>query len=227
MHPNTNHNSHSQMSESFLTAAFLSLSGGLQDAYTYICRGEVFANAQTGNIVLLSQNICAKNWTLTAHYLIPILAFASGIAAAVRIRQSYQNSRRIHWRQIVLLMEIFLLLLVGFLPSRLNFLANAMVSFSCAMQVQTFRTVNGYPFASTMCIGNIRGGMESLCTYRQTHNVRTLSKAFCYGGIIFLFAVGAGVGGCLLPVLGQYTIWVCCLMLGVSFLLMFVGVGDY
>ena len=41
-----------QMSESFLTAAFLSLSGGLQDAYTYIYRGHVFANAQTGNIVL-------------------------------------------------------------------------------------------------------------------------------------------------------------------------------
>ena len=43
-----------QMSESFLTAVFLSLSGGLQDAYTYLFRGKVFANAQTGNIVLLS-----------------------------------------------------------------------------------------------------------------------------------------------------------------------------
>ena len=39
-----------QMSESFLTAAFLSVSGGLQDMYTYISRGHVFANAQTGNI---------------------------------------------------------------------------------------------------------------------------------------------------------------------------------
>ena len=44
-----------QMSESFPTAAFLSISGGLQDAYTYVFRGKVFANAQTGNIVLLSQ----------------------------------------------------------------------------------------------------------------------------------------------------------------------------
>lgn len=49
-----------QMSESFLTAAFLSVSGGLQDMYTYISRGHVFANAQTGNIVLLSQHIFAK-----------------------------------------------------------------------------------------------------------------------------------------------------------------------
>ena len=47
-------NHHGQMSESLLTASFIILSGGLQDAYTYLCRGKVFANAQTGNIVLCS-----------------------------------------------------------------------------------------------------------------------------------------------------------------------------
>ena len=51
------HHPNRQMSESFLTAALLSISGGLQDVYTYIARGHVFANAQTGNIVLLSQTI--------------------------------------------------------------------------------------------------------------------------------------------------------------------------
>ena len=33
-----------QMSENFITAGFLTLSGGFQDAYTYCLRGEVFAN---------------------------------------------------------------------------------------------------------------------------------------------------------------------------------------
>ena len=65
-------------------------------------------------------------------------------------------------------MEMLLLLVVGFLPTACNLLANAMVSFACAMQVQTFRKVNGYAFASTMCIGNIRSGMESLCVYGKT-----------------------------------------------------------
>ena len=41
---------HGQMSEAFITALFLSVSGGLQDVYTYLYRGKVFANAQTGNI---------------------------------------------------------------------------------------------------------------------------------------------------------------------------------
>ena len=55
------------MSESFLTAVFLSLSGGLQDAYTYLFRGKVFANAQTGNIVLHSATLMDGNWERELH----------------------------------------------------------------------------------------------------------------------------------------------------------------
>ena len=70
------HKAHKQMSEAFLTAAFLSISGGLQDAYTYLARGNVFANAQTGNIVLLSQHIANGDLASTIHYLIPLSFFA-------------------------------------------------------------------------------------------------------------------------------------------------------
>lgn len=211
-----------QMSESFLTAAFLSLSGGLQDSYTYISRGNVFANAQTGNIVLLAQSVGERNWPSVIHYLVPLLSFALGVAAAELIRLFYQDARRIHWRQLVLVIEIILLLVVGILPGTRNLPANAMVSFSCAMQVQAFRKVNGYSFASTMCIGNIRSGVESLCGYFRTRNVQVLYKAVSYFGIIFLFASGAGLGGYLLPVLGIRTIWFSCILLSVSFCLMFI-----
>ena len=205
------------MSESFLTAAFLSISGGLQDAYTYICRGEVFANAQTGNIVLLSQSLVERKWSTVIHYLIPLGFFAMGIVVAEGIRQKYKNVQRIHWRQLVLLMEMLLLLVVGFLPTACDLLANAMVSFACAMQVQTFRKVNGYAFASTMCIGNIRSGMESLCVYGKTKDKEKLYKAGHYLGIIAMFAVGAAVGGHLILLLHERTIWVSCGLLFVGF----------
>ena len=45
-----------QMSEAFITSVFLAMSGGFQDAYTYFTRDEVFSNAQTGNVVLMSHN---------------------------------------------------------------------------------------------------------------------------------------------------------------------------
>ena len=150
-----------QMSEAFRTVMFLSASGGLQDAYTYIGRGKVFANAQTGNIVLMSQSLFDGDLSRFAHYFIPVLSFALGVAAAECIRLRWREARRVHWRQLVLLAEIVLLFVVGFFPAAWDMGANALVSFPCAMQVQAFRKVHGYPFASTMCIGNLRSGMDS------------------------------------------------------------------
>ena len=208
-----------QMSEAFLTVAFLSLSGGLQDAYTYIYRGHVFANAQTGNIVLLAQGILERDPQRILSYLMPLTFFAAGIAAAEWVRR---RESRFHWRQWVLLAEMLILLGVGFMPQSINPLANGLVSFACAMQVQAFRKVNGYGFASTMCIGNLRSGMESLCAYPVTHNPETLRKAAHYFGVIFLFATGAALGGFLLPKIAVKTIWVSCALLFVSFMLMFI-----
>lgn len=214
--------SHKQMSEAFVTAAFLSVSGGLQDAYTYISRGKVFANAQTGNIVLLSQHIFAGDFGSTLHYLIPVIFFALGVAAAELIRQKYQKAERIHWRQLVLILEILLLFLVGFLPDQFNLIANALVSFSCAMQVQAFRKVNSFAFASTMCIGNIRSGTDALCAFIRTRDKNTLRKSLCYWGIILLFAIGAGIGGYGITIFGMRTIWISCMLLLIGFLMMFI-----
>ena len=214
------------MSESFLTAAFLSISGGLQDAYTYICRGEVFANAQTGNIVLLSQSLVERKWSTVIHYLIPLGFFAMGIVVAEGIRQKYKNVQRIHWRQLVLLMEMLLLLVVGFLPTACNLLANAMVSFACAMQVQSFRKVNGFSYASTMCIGNLRSGTAALSFYLREKKPEQLRQAMYYFGIIVLFAIGAGIGGNLSANYGIHMIWVSCGLLIVSFLLMFLDIES-
>ena len=64
------------MSEAFCTAMFLSVSGGLQDVYTYLYRGKVFANAQTGNIVLCSVKLVEGDWSAVLHYLVPLCFFA-------------------------------------------------------------------------------------------------------------------------------------------------------
>jgi len=156
------------MSESAAVVAVLCISGGFQDAYTFNCRDGVFANAQTGNMVLMGQNFAMGNWQLGVRYLLPVLAFAVGIYAAEKIRRGFGQSRRIHWRQVVALSEAFLLFGVGFLPQETNMLANMLVSFVCAMQVQSFRKLNGNSYATTMCIGNLRTATELWCSYRST-----------------------------------------------------------
>ena len=209
------------MSESMLTAAFIILSGGLQDAYTYLCRGKVFANAQTGNIVLFSAYLFDGDWTHSRRYLVPVLSFMLGIFVAECIHRRFKHMERVHWRQLILLAEIVLLFLVGFLPQEGSTAANALVSFVCAMQVQTFRKVRGHAYASTMCIGNMKNGAEALCAYFHSGDKRILAKAGVYFGVILLFAVGAGIGGAVTAHIGERAIWVSCALLTVSFCIMF------
>ena len=197
-----------QTSESFRLSALLSFSGGLQDAYTYNVRGQIFANAQTGNVVLMSQSFMQGEWESALQYMLPLISFAAGIFITERIESRFKTGSRIHWRQIVLFIEIIMLIIVGFLPLSLNMPANIMVSFSCAMQVQTFRKVHGYGYASTMCIGNLRSGTESLSQYFRTREKKLLYKALHFFGIILIFAIGAGIGGILSIRLGLGTIWI-------------------
>ena len=70
---------------------------------------------------------------------------------------------KVHWRQLIILAEIVLLFLSASCRRVTTPFANALVSFVCAMQVQTFRKVRGHAYASTMCIGNMRSGTEALC----------------------------------------------------------------
>ena len=198
--------------ERLFPVALLTLSGGLQDTYTYLRRGKVFANAQTGNIVLLGQSLFDGDWTRAARYLLPVLAFALGVAAAEGLRV-----RLPHWQRRVLTGEILLLFLVGFIPHSLDQLANALVSFSCAMQVQAFRRVEGFAFASTMCIGNLRSGMESLCAFLRTGDRQERRKARLYFLVILLFALGAELGSLAVELLDLPAIWLSCALLAVGF----------
>lgn len=210
------------MSDTLRTAVFIILSGGFQDAYTYCCRDSVFANAQTGNIVLMSANLFKGEWASCVKYIIPVASFLTGIIVAEIIHAHFKRFEKIHWRQIVLLIEIILMFFVGFMPQRINSVANALVSFVCALQVQTFHKVRGHAYASTMCIGNMRSGAEALYAYFKSRDKAILYKALTYFAVILLFAVGAGVGSVVTAHMGEKSVWICCALLSISFIMMFV-----
>jgi len=211
-----------QMSESLPTVAFLTLSGGLQDAYTYFARGKVFANAQTGNIVLMAAHFSQGDPAGGMKYLIPVAAFALGVMAAEQTGAHFRTMRRLHWRQLVVAGEILILAAVSFLPESMNMTANALVSFVCAMQVQTFRKVLDSPCASTMCIGNLRSAMDHLSAFLRTGRREDLRECSIYFCVILLFALGAALGSFSIQLLGLGTILISCTLLSVSFLLMLI-----
>ncbi len=221
-HPMHRHRFRGQMSDTFRAAIFVTLSGGFQDAYTYICRGEVFANAQTGNIVLLSAALLQRDWATCLKYCIPLASFVFGTLLAEFIHFRFRNYQYLHWRQLVLAAEIFLLFCVCFLPHRLDPLANALVSLVCAMQVHSFHKIHGHAYASTMCIGNLRSAAESLGEFIHSRDPKALESARTYFGIILIFGAGAALGSYVTQLVGERAILGSCILLLVSFVLMFV-----
>ena len=178
-----------------MVGALLAAAGGLLDAYTYLSRGGVFANAETGNMVLFGICLIQGQWRRAAGYLLPILAFALGVLAAEFIREHHRSGPRYHWRHTVLLAEIAVLCAVAFLPrGAWDPAANTLVAFVCALQVETFRKVRGNPFATTMCTGNLRSGTEAIY-HALTGGKRTsVEKGLCYYAVIACFIAGAALG---------------------------------
>ena len=116
-----------QMSETFCNGAVLAVSGGFQDAYTYFARDGVFSNAQTGNVVLMSSSFFSGTPGAGVKYLLPLLAFALGVFLARLVQGRYAGAQKLHWRQMILLPEILILFLVGFLPESANMAATVLV----------------------------------------------------------------------------------------------------
>ena len=208
-----------QTSESIELGVLLALSGGFMDAYSYIERGKVFANAQTGNILLFGVHLSEGAFGQALHYLFPVIAFTFGIALADFVRM--QNIRRVHWRQVAVLFEALILILVSSLPLTQNLLANSLTSFACGIQVQSFRKIHGNGIATTMCIGNLRSGTQNICSWLKTKNTADLEKGLLYFGVILSFATGAVFGNFFIKALGVQAILISAGLLLAAFVVMF------
>ena len=209
-----------QTSESIELGVLLALAGGFMDAYSYIARDGVFANAQTGNILLVGVNLSGGDLMRAGRYFFPVLAFALGIMLADLIHERF--SSLFHWRQLTVFLEAVILLGVSLIPGTANLVANCLTSFACGMQVESFRKIHGHGIATTMCIGNLRSALQSVDDYIITHNKGFLENGLLYFGVILTFVVGAVLGNLCIGWLGLHAIAVAAALLAGCFLIMFI-----
>ena len=198
--------------ERLLAACLLSAAGGFTDIYSYLFRGGVFANAVTGNLVIMGLRLASGDAWGTLHGLCAVVAYGAGVLAANAIHARYGHRRRVGWHQVVLW--------VVSMPNGAGDCAvAAVISFVCALQVQTFRRVHGLPFASTMCTGNLRSGADALSAWLSGSDPNGLAKARHYVCVIVCFVLGVVCGALLLKRFGAHVFAVVPVMLGVVSLL--------
>lgn len=186
-------------------AAALTLVGGYLDSYSYAVRGKVFANAQTGNIVLLARAISEKNPALMLHYLIPVLTFIIGVYLAKTIHMKCASKTH---HTLVLAIEATLAILCAFIPHGYDNCANLMISFLCAIQVATFGEFCTIPITTTMCTGNLKNATDFLHRYHAKGEAASKKPALVIYAIVALFALGATLGFLLSHTLDLYAVLV-------------------
>lgn len=209
-----------QKSESIELGILLALSGGFMDAYSYIERGKVFANAQTGNMLLLGIHLSRGQLNLCLKYFFPVLAFTIGIALADIIKMRKTNL--FHWRQMTVILEIVIFLGVSMMPQSMNLIANSLTSLACGLQVESFRKIHGQAMATTMCIGNLRSATSHMIQFFYGQDLESLKKGCLYFGIIICFILGAVIGHVMIGWFHEKAILGCCCLLIVAFGVMFI-----
>lgn len=186
----------------------LSIAGGFLDAYTYISRHGVFANAQTGNIALLGVNAANGEWIRAMHYLPPILAFVFGVFVVEMIKKSSLHIFLFEWEEVILILETLILFIVGFIPPKFpDIVVTVTISFVASVQVCSFSKLVDSPFATTMMTGNLRKFSQAAYHAIAKKDRESARKAARFIAIILSFLFGAIVGGFLTIIAGTRAIW--------------------
>jgi uncharacterized membrane protein YoaK (UPF0700 family) len=182
-------------STSLRFALLLTAANGFLDSYTYIARGGVFANVQTGNVIFFAIDLAHRHWANTLAHLWPILAFLAGVTLSSHIKSGRAHKVVGHPLRWVMTIQAVVLAVMGFVPASVpHSFVNVPISFVAAMQMGLFRSIGDLVYLPVATTGNLMRFVEA--GYAGFVDKESKSrKAFrIYGVLIVVFAAGAVVG---------------------------------
>ena len=204
--------------ESSRVFALLMMSSGLLGAFTYLLRGGVFCNAQTGNILLLGLALGQAQLRRAAYLLIPITAYWLGAVVSEILPVPVRRAGLLRWDTWLVGFEILVTVLLGFLPEIAPFqISQVAINFICSMQYNTFRQAEGVPMSTTFCTNNLRQVGIHMVKWVKKGSAASLQRSLRYGGSLVMFALGAALGAVLCRFFAGRAIWGSSLLLLIVF----------
>lgn len=181
--------------ESVVLGVLMALVGGFLDAYTYVSRDGVFANAQTGNYVLLGVEFAEGKIKEAVRHIPPILAFILG-AVVTEIFNLRRGKRLFHAPgRTVLFVEMVLLWIVGFLPPEIpNMVITIMIAFVASIQFSTFRKLSKWNYNTTTITGPLLSTTKAAFSALFVHDQEGAEQAIRFTIVLSSFLIGAFVG---------------------------------
>jgi uncharacterized membrane protein YoaK (UPF0700 family) len=190
-------------------AVILTLANGFLDAHTYLARGGVFANVQTGNVIFFAINLFQKHWANSFSRLWPIFAFIAGVALAAHIKSGRVDHMVAHPLRWTMGIQAAVLAAFGFLPATVPAsFVTVPISFLAAMQIGLFRRIGDLNYMPVATTGNFmrlaEAGYDGF-----VENDGDSRRAFrVYATLIGAFATGAMIGTVATRECGVHAIWI-------------------
>ena len=175
-------------------------------------RGNVFCNAQTGNVVLLGLAIGTGKISQAIYYLIPISAYLAGAFISEIFPNPVKHNLMIRWDMLLIGVEILVVIFPGFIQDSFPVqISQVAINFIASIQFNTFRQAQGTPMATTFATNHIRQigiGLAKEIRHRnkadKSHRVK-LKKHFF---MLLCFLIGAVIGTAFCNHIQGRAIWI-------------------
>lgn len=171
----------------------LILVAGWYGAYTFALRGGVFCNAQTANVVLFAMALGNGKRLSAAYLLLPISAYLMGSFISEWLGKTVKRLNLLRWDTLLVALEIVMVVLLAFMPASWpDQICQVTLNFTCAMQLNTYRQVEGVPAATTFVTNHIRqigSNLAKLSRHPEDEELR--SRVTVHGSMLLFFVIGA------------------------------------
>lgn len=199
-------------------AALLITAAGMLDAFTYVGYGGVFANAMTGNIVLLVVRLAKGEISGSLPFAVPIIAYISGVAVAQILKEKPLHFLLPSPARFSLGLEIVFLIVVAFLPKSVpDMLVVTGIAFVAALQATAFTRLDEFAYTSVTTSSNLRrfaGATMAWVVFGKGHESRR--EALFFLCLCVCFIGGALLGAISTLAFGHAAVWLPVALLSVA-----------
>lgn len=193
-----------QLKKQRLTHYSASMIGGFMGGYAIINFCELFANAQTANMIHLVEKLIGRDFAGLVYILAAFLTYISGNVFCVLYRKFINKNLR----AISIVFDFFAITAVGIITkfTSINF-ALLPILFAMPVQWNAFNDDAGYVSSTIFSTNNLRQAAMSLTQYLTDKDKARLDKTKFYWTTLLSFHIGVAVV-CIASVLyGVQSIW--------------------
>ena len=199
-------------------AALLITAAGMLDAFTYVGYGGVFANAMTGNIVLLVVRLAKGEIPGSLPFAAPIIAYLCGVAVAHALKENPLRNLVPSPARLSLGLEIVFLIVVAFLPKSVpNMLVVTGIAFVAALQATAFTRLGEFAYTSVTTSSNLRrfaSATMAWLAFGKGHESRR--EALFFLCLCICFIGGALLGAISTLAFGHAAVWLPMALLSIA-----------